>query len=75
MVCGELTSRNLGLDPLRYQTTTHVEEQEKDFNTLESLIPDKQRFKDTDPFVMMCKKCEGSFEFAAVGSVEVREIP
>ncbi|KAG8930695.1 DNA-directed DNA polymerase alpha catalytic subunit pol1 [Tulasnella sp. 418] len=60
----------LGMDPSKFQTYNSSNSQEVEFTTLESLIPDKERFKDVDLFLVKCKKCEGTYEFTAVGNVE-----
>ncbi|EIN03911.1 DNA polymerase alpha catalytic subunit [Punctularia strigosozonata HHB-11173 SS5] len=56
----------LGLDPGRFRTSTSGEVQEHVFTTLDSQMSDAERFKDTDPFVVRCRKCEGQIAFAPV---------
>lgn len=53
----------LGLDPKRYATTGSNEVAEKEFFTFESHISDKERFKDSEPLVVRCMACTGSFSF------------
>lgn len=60
------------MDPAKFQSSIALPSEEQQFTSLESLIPDKERFKDTDLFIVKCGKCEGSFNFIPVGSPEVR---
>jgi DNA polymerase alpha subunit A len=53
----------LGLDPKRYSASGSNEVAEKEFFTFESQISDKERFKDSEPLVIRCIACEGSFSF------------
>lgn len=41
------------------------------YRTLDSQVPDKERFRDATQFVVRCRECEGSFAFAPIGSEEV----
>jgi len=61
----------LGLDPARYKSAYNAETQEREFGTLDSLIPDKERFKESDPFVIRCRGCQGSFAFSRIGDTEM----
>ncbi|KZS94508.1 DNA polymerase alpha catalytic subunit [Sistotremastrum niveocremeum HHB9708] len=56
----------LGLDPGRYRQTTSTEQDERLFGTLDSQIPDKERFKDADELIVRCRKCKTTFAFPPV---------
>ncbi|KAG8907664.1 DNA-directed DNA polymerase alpha catalytic subunit pol1 [Tulasnella sp. 403] len=62
----------LGLDPTKYLNTAISAPTERDFATLGSLIPDKERFREVDPFVVQCQHCTGSFEIISIASPEVK---
>lgn len=57
----------LGLDPKRFQTFTGGEQEERPFGSLESQVPDKERFKQCEPFYVRCRACKQSFAFGALG--------
>ena len=54
-----------GLDPERYRSTA-TEAEDRRFNTLESRLPESERYKDATPFVVRCRACESSVAFAPV---------
>ncbi|KZP01754.1 DNA polymerase alpha catalytic subunit, partial [Calocera viscosa TUFC12733] len=56
----------LGLDPGRYSTSLSNPADEPLFGTLDSQIPDKERFKDVDSLLIRCRKCEASFMFGSM---------
>ncbi|KAI0272419.1 hypothetical protein BC834DRAFT_921889 [Gloeopeniophorella convolvens] len=58
----------LGLDPGRYRTHTITEAEGRHFGTLESQLPDSERFKDAAPFVVRCRACGGSVNFAPISN-------
>ncbi|KAG8748383.1 DNA-directed DNA polymerase alpha catalytic subunit pol1 [Ceratobasidium sp. 414] len=60
----------LGLDPARFQVSV-VSVDNDPYRTLDSQVPDKERFQDAARFVVRCQKCEGSVVFSPVGSAEV----
>ncbi|KAG8854423.1 DNA-directed DNA polymerase alpha catalytic subunit pol1 [Tulasnella sp. 330] len=60
----------LGMDPAKYVNSIALPLEDQ-FSSLESLIPDKERFRDTDLLIVKCGGCRGSFNFCPVGSAEV----
>ncbi|KAI0255725.1 DNA polymerase alpha catalytic subunit [Lactifluus subvellereus] len=58
----------LGLDPGRYRSTTTNETEEGRFSTLESQLPESERYKDAVPFVVRCRACECCVAFAPVAN-------
>ena len=54
-----------GLDPGRYRSTV-TEAEDRRFNTLDSRLPESERYKDAAPFVVRCRACESSVAFAPV---------
>ncbi|KAB5589762.1 DNA polymerase II [Ceratobasidium theobromae] len=60
----------LGLDPARFQVSV-ASIDEDPYRTLDSQIPDKERFRDAAQFIVRCRKCEGSAVFSPVGSAEM----
>jgi DNA polymerase alpha subunit A len=61
----------LGLDPGRYRTSAG-EGDDRAFVTLDSQIPDRERFKDCDQFLVRCRKCEGQLPFTPITDRNVR---
>lgn len=53
----------VGLDASKFQSAPTAGSQERDFVSFASLISDKERFRDADPFLLECKDCHGTFEF------------
>lgn len=54
----------LGLDPARFKNTTaSVPDTQTEFHTLESQIPESERFADASPFTVRCRHCSEQFEF------------
>ncbi|KZW04323.1 hypothetical protein EXIGLDRAFT_758619 [Exidia glandulosa HHB12029] len=51
----------LGLDANKYQTYASGEQEERPFGTLESQVPDKERFKQCEPFRVKCRSCKKVF--------------
>jgi DNA polymerase alpha subunit A len=66
-----MLSKNPGLDPTQYQVFVAAENEERPFETLESQIPDKERFKDSEPFTVRCPRCEASTSFSRFGEIGV----
>ena len=60
-----------GLDPGRYRSNTGGEFEERVFGTLDSQMPDKDRFRDAAAFTVTCTHCEGSVEFEPIYDREV----
>ncbi|CAE6337459.1 unnamed protein product [Rhizoctonia solani] len=60
----------LGLDPSRFQASVAAVDDDP-YRTLESQIPDKERFREAAQFIIRCRKCEGSAIFSPVGATEV----
>ncbi|ELU43591.1 DNA polymerase alpha catalytic subunit, putative [Rhizoctonia solani AG-1 IA] len=59
----------LGLDPSRFQVSVGVIDDDP-YRTLDSQIPDKERFREAAQFTVKCRKCQGSTVFPSVGSPE-----
>ncbi|KAH9821499.1 hypothetical protein DFH28DRAFT_1078854 [Melampsora americana] len=55
----------LGLDPSRFKTHTssNALDNEREFHTLDSQIPDSERFKDSQPFKLRCRSCHEEADF------------
>jgi hypothetical protein len=56
-----------GLDPGRYRSTA-TETEDRRFTTLESRLPESERYKDATPFVVRCRACECVVAFAPVSN-------
>lgn len=56
-----------GLDPNRYKSVTLGDVEGRGLGSLGSLLSEKERFKDADPFIVRCKSCQGEGIFAPVG--------
>ncbi|KAG9017950.1 DNA-directed DNA polymerase alpha catalytic subunit pol1 [Tulasnella sp. 427] len=66
----------LGLDASKFQSVSVGGSQEREFVSFASLLSDKERFKDAEPFLLECPSCHGTFEFTnmrfgKVGSEDV----
>lgn len=58
-----------GMDPSRFQAVSAVSfDSEVRFDTL---LSDKDRFHDAEPFSITCQSCEGSFEFPSLETTTV----
>lgn len=60
-----------GLDPARYHGSAGGTE-ERSFASLDSQMLDTERFKDTSPFLVRCRHCQGELSFAPLNDREVR---
>ena len=69
---GILSDSMQGLDPGRYRSTTANETEGRRFSTLDSQLPDSERYKDAAPFVVRCRACECSVGFPPVANRAVR---
>jgi len=56
----------LGLDPGRYRGSNSGESEERAFSTLDSQISDTERFKDSTPFLVRCRNCQGQVPFEPI---------
>lgn len=58
----------LGLDPARFKTYTSTTalDNDRDFHTLDSQIPDSERFKDAIPLKLRCRYCHEVADFRGV---------
>lgn len=65
----------IGLDPNRYRSTAAAESDDRHFGSLDSLMSDKERYKDADRFVVRCRSCQGQSEFAPVSDRTVSAFP
>ncbi len=61
----------IGLDPSRFRTVTAASIDDRPFGSLESQIPDVERFKDARPFVVHCGQCNAEFSFKSVADLKV----
>ncbi|KXN86712.1 DNA polymerase alpha catalytic subunit [Leucoagaricus sp. SymC.cos] len=60
----------LGLDPLRFRSTTSGGSDERAFIPLDSLLSDQERFKDATPFLLHCRSCKGQLSFSPINDRE-----
>ncbi|KAH9479795.1 DNA polymerase alpha catalytic subunit [Psilocybe cubensis] len=58
----------LGLDPMRYRTSTGVEE--RVFSGLDSQMSDAERFRDALPFIIRCRHCQVKVPFLPLNDPE-----
>ncbi|PFH53233.1 hypothetical protein AMATHDRAFT_54925 [Amanita thiersii Skay4041] len=56
----------LGLDPLRYRTSTSGNHNDLVFTTFDSQISDVERFRDVVPFLIRCRGCHGELSFTPI---------
>jgi hypothetical protein len=62
----------LGLNPERYRSSNSAESEETAFSTLDSQISDTDRFKDSTPFLVRCRRCQGQVPFEPIFKRDVR---
>jgi DNA polymerase alpha subunit A len=55
-----------GLDPQRYRTYASGGSNELVFSTFESQASDADRFRDTAPFIVRCRGCQGELSFTPI---------
>jgi DNA polymerase alpha subunit A len=55
-----------GLDPSHYRSTTHLESENNVFTSLDSQLPDKERFKDCDSLTIECGVCHAEFALSTL---------
>jgi len=53
----------LGLDPARFRSYSTVEGEELNVTTLDSQIPESERYNDADPFKIRCRHCKTEATF------------
>ncbi|KAK7687728.1 hypothetical protein QCA50_008944 [Cerrena zonata] len=56
----------LGLDASRYRNSV-VDSEDRQFGALDSMLQESERFKDSDPFLVRCRSCQGEVAFAQIG--------
>ncbi|EKM50078.1 uncharacterized protein PHACADRAFT_213841 [Phanerochaete carnosa HHB-10118-sp] len=56
----------LGLDPSRYRNATGTESEGRHFGSLDSLMSDAERFKDSEPLLMRCRACKAETAFSPI---------
>lgn len=56
----------LGLDPAKFQSHSSGSAQEKDFQTLESQMSDKERFRNAEKFHINCVQCKNIMQFDSI---------
>ena len=66
-----VTYSSAGLDPERYRGNPG-ESEERAFSTLDSQISDTDRFKDSIPFLIRCRHCQGQVPFEPISNRDVR---
>lgn len=64
----------MGLDPGRYKSHIVGDADERPFGSMESQMPDDERFKDCDPLLVRCRNCEGQMPFSPVAERHVRPL-
>ncbi|KAI0077749.1 DNA polymerase alpha catalytic subunit [Panus rudis PR-1116 ss-1] len=57
----------LGLDPNRYRSVAAGESEERYFAGLDSLLPESERYREAEPFLVRCRSCQGEVAFAPIG--------
>ncbi|KAF9777286.1 hypothetical protein BJ322DRAFT_1115131 [Thelephora terrestris] len=65
----------LGLDPARFRSYSTAEGEEMNITTLDSQIPESERYNDADPLKIRCRQCKAETEFAPIHDRQVRQIP
>ena len=65
-----LTDRREGLDPGRYRVSGGVEAGSA-LTTLDSQVSDAERFKNSEPFLVRCRGCQGQMSFSPIWEREV----
>lgn len=56
----------LGLDPARFQKSTILTNNEKEFYTFQSQVSDQERFKECDPLLLRCRHCKTDLLFSSL---------
>lgn len=65
-----LTDGGKGLDPGRYRVSGEVEGGSA-FATLDSQVSDAERFRNSEPFLVRCRGCQGQMLFSPIWEREV----
>lgn len=66
------TLYRLGLDPARFRTYSTVEGEELNVTTLDSQIPESERYNDADPLKIRCRHCKTETTFHPIHDRPVR---
>ena len=67
----DLNCGSSGLDPDKYVSTV-APQQERQLGVLDTLIPDAERYKETEPFTVRCNNCSTVTPFQRVPEAQVR---
>ena len=62
----------VGLDPARFRTYSTVEGEELNVTTLDSQIPESERYNDADPLKIRCRHCKTETNFHPIHDRPVR---
>ena len=62
----------IGLDPARFRTYSTAEGEELNITTLDSQIPESERYNDADPLKIRCRHCETEADFVPIHDRQVR---
>lgn len=62
----------VGLDPARFRTYSIVEGEELSVTTLDSQIPESERYNDADPLKIRCRHCKTETNFHPIHDRPVR---
>jgi len=62
----------IGLDPARFRSYSTAEGEELNITTLDSQIPESERYNDADPLKIRCRHCETETDFVPIHDRQVR---
>lgn len=68
-----LTDSDEGLDPNRYKSSAGFEGRSA-ITTLDSQVSDAERFRNSEPFIVRCRGCQGEVSFSPIWEREVSGI-
>ena len=66
------TSYRVGLDPARFRNYSTAEGEELNVTTLDSQIPESERYNDADPLKIRCRHCKTETNFHPIHDRAVR---
>lgn len=66
------TCHLIGLDPARFRSYSTAEGEELNITTLDSQIPESERYNDADPLKILCRHCKTETNFAPIYERPVR---
>jgi len=65
----------IGLDPARFRNYSTAEGEEMNIMTLDSQIPESERYNDADPLKIQCRHCKTETDFVPIHDRQVRQTP